>query len=166
MIVKRYQHEIFRYAYSLLKDHDAAEDATQETFIKLFINLKKIDIKKSLKSWLYAVTKHFCFDVLRKQKRIVELNPDIVSDTEPVIESIIRKEEASVVKKAFQLLPGVYKKTLHARFYQGLSYKEIASMFEVPINTIKTHIKRGKNLLSVYIRSYEKPNPFTSLAGN
>jgi RNA polymerase sigma-70 factor (ECF subfamily) len=153
-LVKRYQNDIVNFAGSFSKDGDLAEDASQETFIKLYKNIHKIDSNKPLKPWLYTVAKNYCLDTFRKKKRNVPLLENLPAQGETLIDKLIKKDEILAILTALKRLPTKYRVTLYARFFEGLSYQEISGVLQIPLNTIKTNIKRGKELLFIYTENY------------
>jgi len=153
-IVKRYQKSIWHHAFRILKDSMAADDATQETFIRAFKNLKNFKQQKSLKPWLYKIATNFCLDYLRKNSRLTSLEsqlPFLPSEEPSLIEKLIHKETIIHLQKALNGLPAIYLEPLRDYYFAGLSYQTLAQNLDLPINTLKTRIRRGKILLAQLI---------------
>jgi len=144
VVVKKYQTMINAYAYQILRDPDLSEDATQETFIKLYENLRKFDLKRPLKPWLYKIAKNTSYDIIRKNKKSVILDWDIESNKENVMDDIIRKENKDRVRRAVVRLPDKYKKPIMGYYFEELSYITLSKKLKLPINTLRTRLRRGK----------------------
>lgn len=147
-IVRHYQQPIFRHSLRILKNPDLAEDATQDTFIKFYETLPIFNKKKPIRPWIYKIATNLCFDVLRKHKKVVKLSWEIESPYESSIDRIIRQEESREIKKAIKNLPVIYKLPIVSHYFRNLSYKQIADALKLPLNTVRTRIKRGKELLA------------------
>jgi RNA polymerase sigma-70 factor (ECF subfamily) len=152
-IVVRYQEKILNHTFKILKDYDFSQDATQDTFIKFYENLKRFDRSKRLGPWLYKIATNTSYDIIKKNKRVVSLDREIPSQQESPIDALINKEKSTRLKNAMDKLPEKYKKLLLSRYFENLSYKAMAKKFGVPINTIRTRIRRGKAYLA---KIYEK----------
>ena len=154
-IVKRYQKSIWRHAFRILKDPMAADDATQETFIRAFKHLNDFKRQKSFKSWLYKIATNFCLDYLRKNSRLTSLEsqiPFLPSEEPSLIEKLIHKEAIVSLQKALSRLPAIYLEPLSGYYFAGLSYQALAQNLNLPINTLKTRIRRGKIVLAQLIK--------------
>jgi RNA polymerase sigma-70 factor (ECF subfamily) len=163
-IVLRHQERIFRFVRGIVNNEQSAEDLTQQTFEKAFIALNAFDIKKKFTTWLYAIAKNEAFSYLRSQKirRTVSLdaeNPDdqttladTIADPRPGAESeMVRSADISKVKLAIQALKPAYRAAVLLYYVDELSYQEIAESLRLPINTVRTHIRRAKQTLEKYL---------------
>lgn len=153
-IVKRYQQKIYWHTYKILKDKDQADDATQETFIKLFTNLDKIDNKRPLSPWIYKIATNHSYDMIKKNKKTLSLEWEIEEQATEPIDNIIKSEEKRRLRDALRKLPKKYKLPIINYYFLSHSYKEISKIFKLPLNTIRTRIRRGKLLLAKEL--YEK----------
>ncbi len=151
-IVKHFQENILAHANKFLKDPSAAEDVTQDTFIKFYKTLRKFDKKRPIKPWLYKIATNLCLDFIRKNKKNVGLSWDIESTDESSLDRILRLERKRVVKDALEALPTIYKLPIMSHYFRNLSYKEISKALKLPLNTVRTRIKRGKELLAKELR--------------
>lgn len=157
-LIKRYLTPIFNYALSFTKDNAAAEDLTQEIFVKVWKKIKSFNEKYKFKNWIYAIAKNTCLDYLKKNKPFnfseLDLNDDnlffenLIAQTEqPIIE-----EEDANLNPAIEKLPEKYKKIVNLRYYGGFKFREIAKMLKQPLNTVKSANRRAleklKNIIS------------------
>ncbi len=146
-IVLTYQDMIYRHSQKILKDHDKAEDATQITFIKIYENLKKYKKDLPLKPWIFRISTNVCYDMIRKDQKIVKLTWDIRHEKESTLEKIIKKETYKGLWRAIEDLPQKYKIPITGFYFENLSYKTLSAKLQIPINTIKTRIRRGRKFL-------------------
>ena len=151
-ILYTYEKPIFNYLYRLVRQKQDAEDLTQAAFIKLYKSLKFIDPDKNFKSWLYKIATNTAYDWFRKKKRQAEL---LVPEAEEYLETNQAEEAYYEVETAFELeqaldqIKPVYKSVLLLYYKEELSYQEIADSLGLPINTVKTYIRRGKQILKI-----------------
>lgn len=148
-IVKRYQKQIFFYAKKKVHDPDTAEDIAQETFVRAFEHLASFEDGKPISPWLYTIAKNASLDHIRKNKRLVAMDFDREDTTaESALEKIIRLDEYKRLWQALTALPDKYRQSIEAFYFQNMSYEAIAQNLALPINTIRTHIRRGKMILA------------------
>ena len=158
LLVKRYTNAMYAFIMGYVHDDHVAQDITQEVFLKVFKNAKKIDATKNFKSWIYTIAKHTTFDVLKKKKSIpfsqFEKEDGGNYLTEVLKDGAVLPDQASAIleqKKKF--LQGIgrlsnkYKTILSLYYYGGFNFREIAEKLEASINTVKSRHRRGVMLL-------------------
>jgi RNA polymerase sigma-70 factor, ECF subfamily len=151
-ILTVYEQQIFHYLYKILGQRQDAEDATQETFLKIYKNLKKIDLQKNFRAWLYKIATNTAYDRLRKKKLRPELFLDDINtietmEDESAYDRIEGIENKKVIEEALQKIKPGYKSILLLFYKEELSYEEIAEALSIPLNTVKSHIFRAKKSL-------------------
>ena len=147
-----------RTAKSFLRNEEEALDAVQDTFLKAYESVDTYDKSaSSVSTWLVMICKSICQDKLRKRKRdskhivpTTEGNAHLLDSREdqssPELMLEAAEDEASIVSR-FETLPDNLRVALNLRFSEELSYKEIAEIMGVPINTAKTWVRRGREQL-------------------
>ena len=135
------------------RDRNLAMDITQEVFSRIWLNRSKLDIKKSIKSFLLKIAHNLVIDHYRKKS-----TSEILLDTNDVEESShsFESDEADSVYKLLDQLPKNFREVFLLSKVEGLTYKEIAEIYEVSHKTVdswiqKTFIFLRKNLLIVLI---------------
>jgi RNA polymerase sigma-70 factor (ECF subfamily) len=161
-LVYKYTTPIYNFSARYIGVGQEAEDLTQEIFIKIWKSLKKFDLNKKFKPWIFRIARNTIFDYLRKKKvaPVVE-SIDDCSDEEPatlldisptILEKIKSAEGAVVVWQAVSKLSETYRIVLALYYQEEFSLIEIAGILKEPINTIKSRHRRAliqlKNLLS------------------
>ena len=156
-ILSFYEKAIYNYCLRILKNSQNAKDAAQETFIKVYTHRKTIDPKKNIKTWIFTIATNTVYDFLRSKKRKSEISLDEENETISSFKTYYPEEGlVSDVDKALEQINPEYKKALLLFYQQGFEYKEIADILEMPLNTVKTHIKRGKEQLKDKLKNYGK----------
>jgi RNA polymerase sigma-70 factor (ECF subfamily) len=150
-----YEKAIYNYCLRILKNQQNAKDVTQETFIKVYKHRKSIDPEKNIKTWIFTIATNTAYDFIRGKKRKREVSLDNEDETISNFEAYYPTEGViSDVDKALNQINFEYKRALLLFYQQGFEYKEIAEILEMPINTVKTHISRGKEQLKEKLKDY------------
>lgn len=145
-IVQEHQAMVFSLAYHFLQNRAAAEDLTQEVFVGLFEHLHTIQSPAHLKSWLRQVTSRRCIDIARRGRlrRFLSLG-----DTpEPAQE--IRLADPLITRRLQTLvatLPAKQRMAVVLRYQEDLEPAEIASTLGIPLNSVKSLLRRSIDLL-------------------
>jgi RNA polymerase sigma-70 factor (ECF subfamily) len=156
-ILSFYEKTIYNYCLRILKNSPNAKDATQETFIKVYTHRKTIDPEKNIKTWIFTIATNTVYDFLRGKKRKNEISLNEEFETNSNFETYYSKKEEGLVSdmdKALKQINPEYKQALLLFYQQGFEYKEIAEILEMPLNTVKTHISRGKEQLKEILKEY------------
>lgn len=151
--------DILQLVFSYVKNKQIAEDLTQEIFIKCYQNLHQYNRKAKLKTWLWRIAANHCKDYLRSwhAKHIIvsdEQAKTSASLKEEVEKSVIRKDEDEQLAQAVMNLPDNYREVIHLFYFDELAIKEISSLTGLNSNTIKTRLKRAKELLRASLEEY------------
>ncbi len=152
-LIKRYLKPIYSFAYRFIGDRQEAEDITQETFVKVWKNLKKFDRKKKFKTWIFAIAKNTCLD-WQKKKRTIPLSvldnkagfPFAEAIKDPVLlpsELLERKDIAVTLNKALESLSPKYRLVLLLRYNDHFTFREIAEVLGEPLHTVKSRHRRA-----------------------
>jgi len=154
-ILSFYEKAIYNYCLRILKNSSNAKDVTQETFIKVYTHRKLIDPEKNIKTWIFTIATNTTYDFLRGKKRKNEISLDEENETISSFEAYYPQEGlVSDVDRALEQINQEYKKVLLLFYQQGFQYQEIAEILNMPINTVKTHISRGKEQLKDKLKDY------------
>jgi RNA polymerase sigma-70 factor (ECF subfamily) len=149
-LVERYYQRIDRLAQQVVRHPMAAEDITQEVFLRAYRALPRFRGEASLYSWLYRITINLCLNYLRQQANRVSTAEDADASAIPVADpsSLLENQERQrLVRGAIDALPAHYRVAIILRDLEGLSYREIADILGIPLGTVKSRISFGKQLL-------------------
>jgi RNA polymerase sigma-70 factor (ECF subfamily) len=145
-LVEAHQRSVFSLALRMLGTRDLAEDLTQEVFMQLNGNLRTIDSNRHLGHWLRQVTTNRAIDQLRRRSRL-QLTPldeeaqlfSVEETTDPLLQRHLRTLLAELSPPA--------RAVLLLRYQEDLDPPEIARALDMPINTVKSHLKRALETL-------------------
>lgn len=156
-MVTIYEKNIYNLCLSMTRDCKAAEDLTQEVFIKIYKYIRSFKGDSALKTWIYRITMNTCKDYLKKmssyktayipEDKEVE---DIIKDYFSVFfveDIVLKKEVASLIMSKLDNLKKEHKEILILREIHQLSYQEISDILKIPQGTVKSQINRARNLL-------------------
>lgn len=154
MLVNIHSKRIFNLAYQFSGSYQAAEDLTQEIFLKLYNSLSKFDISKNFNAWLMTLSRNYLIDQYRKRKlentSRDEFNDHLlVSDTyKGPEEGILEKENKKIIWEGFDHLSPDIRMAVILKDIQGKKYDEVAEIMSLPLGTVKSRISRGRILLA------------------
>lgn len=154
-MLEEFERPLLGYANSILSDVEAARDAVQDTFLKLY-QQPVGSIGMGVKSWLFTVCRNRCFDMLRKNRRQSVMDVESlqrIDERAPDPAGMAAKEEAvSEVIRFLDRLPTNQQEVVRLKFHQGLSYKEISNITGLSVSNVgfllHTGLKRLRKLLA------------------
>jgi RNA polymerase sigma-70 factor (ECF subfamily) len=157
MLINAYSKAVYNIALNFFADKDIASDVTQEVFIKIYHNLDKFREEKNFSSWLFTISRNYCIDSWRKNKKYLlknqELNENISIDTQTPEGNLIKESEKETLRKMISQLEPDLRIILILRDIQDLSYQEIALKFSIPEGTVKSRINRARlRLAEAFVR--------------
>ena len=165
------QHYVYSIAMSVLKHPEDAADLTQEVFIRLFRVIPQYNGESRFTTWLYRLVVNLCRDELRRRGRQVPLAPpapeaeeadqlaSVADDdrwTSPE-QALDSRETRDQVRRALGQLEAHYRLVLTLYYFEDMKYTDIAEVLDLPLNTVKSHIRRGKERLAVILEAQEQP---------
>src|SRR5881397_3983491 len=151
-IYDRYSSRIYNFAYRFLKNAEAAEDATQEVFVKMLRHANQFHGDAKLSTWLFSITANWCRDYLRKADNKSKDSADVlVTLPAPAALSpertLERRENEKRIQKALSVLTPEQREAILLSRYQGLSYAEIAQISGCSEGAVKTRVFRAMETL-------------------
>ncbi|MEK4626787.1 sigma-70 family RNA polymerase sigma factor [Solibacillus sp. FSL R7-0682] len=159
-IMIEYGNELVRLAFSYVKDVEIAKDMVQNSFIKCYKNLDSFRFDAQVKTWLYRITINECKDYLKSWNyRMVQVKSFINETTKSILPStekaVIDKYSNEEIKDTIFSLPKVYREVVYLYYYDSLSTEEIANVLDLPVNTVKTRLRRAKQRLVSIMKEAE-----------
>ena len=159
-LLNHYWNEVYGFMLKRTENETNAEDITIETFSKAFDKIATYNSDFQFNTWLIAIAKNVHIDLLRNKKSslFVEITDEEdqqaynIADTTPSAEDelIIEQNLAQLLLCIKELKPA-YQEVIQMRYFQEMSYQEIADQLEEPLNNIKIKLLRGKKLLAAII---------------
>jgi RNA polymerase sigma-70 factor (ECF subfamily) len=153
-LLARYQGKVYRLCCTLLRDPTAAEDAAQESLVRIWKALASYDQRASLSTWIYAITRNRCLSAIERRRELASLSDAGVEAEAQALGAEEREpeDEYALLRELVELLPERYRRTLTLFYYEDRSVSEVASMLGMPEGTIKTSLHRGRAALAEQLR--------------
>jgi RNA polymerase sigma-70 factor, ECF subfamily len=158
-LVELYKDKIFHLAYRMLNNKQEAEDAVQETFLRVYTNLQRYDENQKFSTWIFRIGTNLCIDKLRRRKNTYSLDaemPDgegndyyamLPSHEDTPEKQVIVSETQEQIRNAIESLPEKYKSVVILRYLHDMSLQEIGDVLQMPVTTVKTRVHRGREYL-------------------
>jgi RNA polymerase sigma-70 factor (ECF subfamily) len=166
-LLSRYKDTIYFMLLKMLNNRTDAEDLTLEAFGKAFKNLHQYSPTYAFSTWLFKIASNNCIDFLRKKKGVFislenenehgEMSETLKlksKDLDPE-EKLIRKQKAILLHKVVRRLKPHYQTLVELRYFNELSYEEIAKELDLPLGTVKAQLFRARQMLFKLIESTE-----------
>ncbi|WP_096156767.1 MULTISPECIES: RNA polymerase sigma factor [Bacillus] len=143
-----YAEDAIRYAMSITKNSHNAKDVVQEAFIRVYRNIDSFDIDRNFKTWLFTILTNECYRYLKKESENIKLVDNNIP-TSVQQES----EDFMYLHEALENLDAINKTPIILKYLNGFSEKEIASMLNLNLNTVKSRLFKGREKLKRLIGS-------------
>ena len=153
-LYEEYRKLLYKVAYNILKDKYAAEDAVQQTFIRIIDNLHKVDEKdcRKTKNFLVIICRNIALNLYNKRSFLDsdEFKNDLHVSDSGVDSIVVNKESLNHLLELICTLKPIYQEVLLLRFMHDYSIAEISSLLNIDSKTVQKRIERGrKNLLKL-----------------
>ncbi|NOZ07042.1 MAG: sigma-70 family RNA polymerase sigma factor [Chloroflexi bacterium] len=145
-----YASPVYNLAYRMLGNAAEAEDAAQETFIRVYTRLHTYDRSRKFSSWLLSIASHHCIDRLRRRRdnavSLDELPPwnEPACEGEAPVQKVIRREREETIRRLLDQLPPHYRLVMVLRYWYDLSYEEMAEVTGSTVSAIKSRLHRAR----------------------
>ena len=164
-LMASYREPLYLLLLRMTHNTTTASDLTMETFSKAFLQLHRYNPTGTFSSWLFSIGVNTYIDYLRKRKlETVSLNSitrssdgdfieyQIPSNQPNPEESLIRMERDEALKAIVAQLKEPYRVIVQMRYYEDMSYEEIANKLQIPMGTVKIRLMRAKELLAATVK--------------
>jgi len=160
-LIRRYEKSVYKFAYTLCRNHDEAGDIAGQVFLRLYQNLHTFRFESSFTSWLFRIVHNTYLDLCIRPAHRGHISLDSVagSDNEPLPcrevmdpspspeKRCMDNETARMLAKAVRHLPEYQRQVLRMYHSEGKSYEEIAENIGLSIGTVKSRLNRARNML-------------------
>nr|WP_318246434.1 sigma-70 family RNA polymerase sigma factor [Rossellomorea aquimaris] len=151
-VVEQYGEDVWKLVFSYVRHEQAADDLTQEIFIKVYKKMDTFSGRASLRTWIWRVAINHCKDYLNSwYKRKVFTEEDqqfqMMSSGSSVEGDVIQRSEDRELEEAVLGLPVKYREIIYLHYYAERTIKEISVLLDVKENTVKTRLRKAKQLL-------------------
>ncbi|MFB5282257.1 sigma-70 family RNA polymerase sigma factor [Peribacillus asahii] len=157
-IMEKYGQDILQLVYSYVKEYSLAEDLTQEIFVKCYRALPTYKKQAGLRTWLWKIAINHCKDYLKSwyHRNVDTISENlIVASNDSVEREIIRRDDDQALAESVMDLPIIYREAIYLYYFQELTIKEIAEMTGIKQGTIKTRLRKAKEILKTRLEGFE-----------
>ena len=155
-LVTRHQHGLFAFVVRITRDESVSREIVGDSFVRVYEHIDDIDVNKKFSTFLFEIAKNLAFTYLRKKKQTVSLETvEYLEDDSSFLDDMFREETKNEVRQAVSRLPQKYRTVIEQYYFEDKSYEDISLVNHIPINTVRTHIKRAKIALRKELE-YEK----------
>ncbi|MBS1622425.1 MAG: sigma-70 family RNA polymerase sigma factor [Bacteroidetes bacterium] len=165
-LMARYKESVYYMILKMVHNRDDADDLTMVAFSKAFNNLANYSADFAFSTWLFRIATNNCIDFIRKKKlqttSIDQSTPNDDGESVPIAvkdkamtpeERIIKDQRAIKIREVIQELSPKYKQLIELRYFEELSYEEIAERCDLPLGTVKAQLFRAKDMLYNLMKS-------------
>ena len=152
-LVERYQQDVLRTCFLYLRDKTLAEDATQETFLKVYRSLDAFRGESSEKTWILTIAMHVCYDI-NHSAWFRWINLRVTPETLPE-RSAPATEGDDALAAAVMQLPRKLREVILLRYYQQLNVSEIARALHLSHSSVSGRLRRGRERLKKALEGRE-----------
>ena len=164
-LVRRWERRIFALAYGMLGREEDARDATQETFLAAFRNLRGFRGDAKVSSWLHRIAVNQCISRQRRSKVRSESALDDEQETSfatPLSHSPAQvaegRQETAAVRRAINSLPIELRQVVVMKEFEELTFREIADALDLPLSTVKSRLYTAMKQLQLRLQRFESRN--------
>lgn len=153
LLMERYDKKLSRYGRKFLSGKENIEDIVQDVFISAFQNINNFDMSLKFSSWIYRIAHNAFVNGLKSQQRSAVLGLDLdtfVSHTvyeDPAVEAREYEMMKKMIDQGLEKLTPKCREVIILHYLEGLSYKEISDILQIPAGTVAVRVLRGKNAL-------------------
>lgn len=147
MVTRKFRDRLFYHALYIVKDYEEAYDVVQEVFIKAIRERRFFDVDFREKAWLFRVTSNLCFNIVRDRRRrgdILEATPRKEHTDPDQLDLVFQGEQRAEVLRAIDAMSDDHKEILMLRYYDDLSYAEIAGVLQIKLGTVMSRLSRAR----------------------
>ncbi len=169
-LMGRYKKPVYHMILKMVRNVDDAEDLTIEAFAKAFKNLSRFKKDYTFSTWLFRIATNNAIDFIRKKKlNTFSLNSSFIDDNGETVnidvqdknlmpdQEAIKDQKIALVRMFVDKLPSKYQRLVKLRYFDELSYEEIAKKLEAPLGTVKAQLHRARELMYELVKD-KKPH--------
>lgn len=156
-IMEQHTERLIRLAYYYVKDLQSAEDIVQDVFIKFYDNWQSYEERGELKAYLSRLVINRSKDYLRSWTyRKIQVQNKIFSKQNIMKkDALIQQDEHAIIENAILALPLIQREALTYFYFEEMPVSDIAKLIDVPVSTVKTRLRRGRELLKPKLKHIE-----------
>ncbi len=153
-LLQRYDRKVYRLCCAILRDPTQAQDAAQESLVRIWKALPRYDGRASLSTWIYAIARNRCLTALERRRELASLSDaQVEAEWEAGAGAVAGEpdgeaaEQGALLRELVERLPERYRRVVTLYYYEDRALGEVARMLNQPEGTIKTHLYRARAAL-------------------
>jgi RNA polymerase sigma-70 factor, ECF subfamily len=170
MLYITHHRHVLQTCKKFFRQLEDAEDAAAEVFLKLYRVLHQKDEMAPFRPWISQIAAHHCIDKLRRKKHEksssleeVDVNGLLDHSTPSALSEVLRNEAEGRIRRALAGLPEKHRIVLVLRYYNRMSYSQVADALNLPLSAVRVRIFRAKRSLRCNLRRSHRANTLASL---
>jgi RNA polymerase sigma-70 factor (ECF subfamily) len=165
-LMERYRESVYFTMFKMVKNTDDADDLTIEAFGKAFNRLEQYSPSFAFSTWLFKIASNNCIDFIRKKRiKVTSMDTGFTRDNGEIIyfdarsntknpeEAIIQSQKVKMMRNLVSKLKPRYRELVELRYFDELSYEEIAETLNLPLGTVKAQLFRARDFLANMIEN-------------
>ncbi|EPG64994.1 RNA polymerase sigma factor [Leptospira wolffii] len=161
-LVLRYESMVYSQAKKAFRNESEAEDFTQDIFLKAFEGLSTFKGRSKFSTWVFSIARN---EIIRKYRKdhpeidmpIDSISSDVASTGSSSQESeVLERETTDKIRSLVEKLPELYRKPISLHYFENMSYKDISENLNLKMNTLKSYIFRGKEILREWLKKEDE----------
>ncbi len=166
VLMERYRNSIYHMMFKMVKNRDDSDDLTLEAFGKAFAKLQSYAPRYAFSTWLFKIAINNCIDHIRKKRLHLlsiddpiepggdhDFSSNIRSTVLDPEQSFIRNQRLELMRSVMNKLSVKYRLMIELRFFEELSYEEIANELNIPLGTVKAQLFRAKEIMYTHLQN-------------
>jgi RNA polymerase sigma-70 factor (ECF subfamily) len=162
LLADRYEQKVYRLCVSLLRLPDQAEDAAQESLVRIWRALPRYDGRASLSTWIYTITRNRCLTVIERRRDLDSLSePEVqaAADALHAVPAEAAGDTDGLLRELVEALPERFRRVITLYYYEDRSVGEVADMLGQPEGTVKATLHRARATLLERVRALGLADP-------
>ncbi len=160
-LMERYRESIYFMMFKMVKNQDDADDLTIEAFGKAFSRLDQYSPSFAFSTWLFKIASNNCIDFIRKKRiKVTSMDTGYATESGEIIyveakaqvhdpeEAVIHSQKVVMMRHLVTKLKPRYRELVELRYFEELSYEEIAETLNLPLGTVKAQLFRARDFLA------------------
>jgi RNA polymerase sigma-70 factor, ECF subfamily len=168
-LVEQYQTPVFNLCYRMLGEPESAEDAAQESFLRVYQNISRYDRQRPFATWLLSIAAHYCIDRLRRRRfSIISIDAEREDDERPMElpdlgapnpeQESVRREEQDALHAVLQQLDATDRAAVVLRYWYDFSEIEISQSLSLTVSAVKSRLHRARKEIARRLQA-NSPEP-------
>lgn len=162
-LVEHYQTPVYNLCYRMLSEPEFAEDAAQECFLRVYLNISRYDPQRPFATWLLSIAAHYCIDRLRRRKfSIISMDAEADDDERPMEfpdsraanpeQEAVRRQEQAALQGVLQQIDATDRAAIILRYWYDFSEIEISQSLSLTVSAVKSRLHRARKAIARHLQ--------------